>query len=155
MYGCTLQQWKVACCGMWRRITGAKVSEEPTTPPSGCPKMVVTNPSGTLIPRYQTARHHAHNKHRRNLAYQRLSVMRSRPHWQCAAHLARLLQKKLKRPHVWKFRRKAYGCCYITVMSETPASRLPPCSTAEHKGATVTLFQHTLICKSVKHRYTV
>jgi len=41
--------------------------------------MVVTDPSGTLPPSYQTARRHSHNKHRRSLAHQRLSVMRSRP----------------------------------------------------------------------------
>jgi len=39
-------------------------------------------------------------------------------------------------------------------MSETPASRLPPCSTSKRKGTSVTLFQHRPICESVKQRYT-
>lgn len=59
-------------------LTGTKVWEEATTPLSGYPKMVATNPSATLVPSYHTARRHAHNKHRRSLAYQLLSVTRSR-----------------------------------------------------------------------------
>lgn len=117
--------------------------------------MVVTDPSGTLLPSYQTARSHAHNKHGRSLAYQRLSIMRSRPALTCAVRLALLLQMSLTRPRGLKFRRKAYGRCYNTVISETQVSCLPPCSTAERKGTSVTLFQHWLICKSVKHTYTV